>query len=149
MLLSKASINLLGAVVAIANNLILCGIFLARIYKYPRIEYWLGIFFISSIIPLIIMFANAFEAKREMLYFIQLILMISFIILELLLDYVFKIDFRHNQNILIPYVTLFYASFGGMIGIVSHSGKQWTIITVVTFLVMTTLSLFMHFKTNS
>ncbi len=149
MLLSKASINLLGTIVANVNNIILCGIFLARIYKYPKIEYWLGIFFISSIIPLIIMFVSAFETKRELLYFIQLILMISFIILELLLDYIFKIDFRHNQSIVIPYILLFYASFGGMIGIATHSGKQWTIITVIIFLIMTVLSLFMHFKTDS
>jgi len=146
---SKDSINLLGAIVANINNLILYGIFLSRIYKNPKIEYWLGVIFLLSIVPLVVMFILSFETKREWLYFIHLLLMISFILLEFLLDYFFKIDFRHNQNIVIPYLVLFYASLGGMIGIASHAGKQWTTITVVTFLSMTALSLIMHFKTAS
>lgn len=146
---SKEEINLLGAVVANINNLILIFLFIARIYKYPRIEYWLGIVFMLSIIPLAIMLIRAFDSKREVLYFIQLILMIGFIIVEFLLDYLFKIDFRHNGSYVIAFVTLFYASLGGMIGIASHAGKQWTIATVITFLLMTAVSLVMHFKTDT
>lgn len=149
MLESKDNINLLGSIIANLNNVFLVGIFLSRIYKYQSIEYWLGILFISSFIPLILMLVKAFEMNRPLLYFIQLILMISFILLELLLDYILKIDFRQNRNILIPYITLFYASFGGMIGIASQAGRSWTIITIITFLVMTFLSLFMHFKTGT
>ena len=149
MIFSKDSINLLGAIVANINNIILTGIFLARIYKYPRIEYWLGILFLSSIIPLILMLINATETKREILYFIQLILILGFIVLEFILDYLFKIEFRQNQNIVIPYLFLFYASFGGMIGIASQAGKPWTVITIITFLLVTALSFIMHFKTNA
>jgi len=146
---SKESINLLGAIIANINNILLIILFSARIFKYPRIEYWLGIIFMLSIVPLVLMFAKAFEAKRELLYFVQLFLMISFIVFEFILDYLLKIDFRHNVIIVIPFLTLFYASLGGMIGIASQSGKQWTIITVITFLLMTALSLFMHYKTDS
>ena len=92
---------------------------------------------------------KSFEFKRTILYNVQLILMMSFIVLELLLDYILKIDFRQNINIVIPYVILFYASLGGMIGIASQGGNQWSIVTVITFLLMTVFSLFMHFKTGS
>ncbi len=149
MLESKDNINLLGSIIANLNNVFLIGIFLARIYKYPTIEYWLGLLFISTIIPLILMLVKAFEMNRPLLYFVQLILMISFILLELLLDYILKIDFRQNRNIVIPYVTLFYATFGGMIGIASHTGKSWLLITIFTFLLMTFFSLFMYFKTGT
>ena len=149
MLESKHSIDLLGSIIANVNNILLIGIFLARIYKYSKIEYWLGIIFILSIIPLTLMLLESFAFNREGLYYVQLILMMSFIVLELILDYLLKIDFRQNRSVLIPYVTLFYASFGGMIGIASHSGKQWTIITVITFLLMAAASLIMHFKTDS
>jgi hypothetical protein len=149
MLESKHSIDLLGSIIANVNNILLIGIFLARIYKYSKIENWLGIIFILSIIPLTLMLLESFAFSREGLYYVQLILMMSFIVLELILDYLLKIDFRQNRSVLIPYVTLFYASFGGMIGIASHSGKQWTIITVITFLLMAAASLIMHFKTDS
>jgi len=149
MLESKESVNLLGSVVANINNILLTFLFLARIYKYPKIEYWLGIVFMLSIVPITYMLIKAIESKRAILYFVQLSLMIIFIVVEFLLDYLLKLDFRQNQNYVIPFLILFYASFGGMIGIASHSGKQWIVITVITFLLMTTVSLIMHFKTNT
>ena len=149
LLTSKENINLIGALIANLNNILLLFIFVSRIYKYQKVEYWIGIVFILSIIPLLLMFVKAFEMDRHLLYFIQLSLMIGFIILEFALDYLLGVDFRNNQNIVIPYITLFYASFGGMIGIASQAGKSWAIVTVITFLTMTFLSLFMHFKTGS
>lgn len=146
---SKESINLLGSVIANINNILLIFLFLIRICKYPKIEYWLGVVFMLSIVPLTYMFIKAIEYKRAIIYFIQLSLMIGFIVVEFLLDYLLKLDFRQNQNYVIPFLILFYASLGGMIGIASHSGKQWTVITVITFLLMTIISLIMHFKTNT
>jgi hypothetical protein len=147
---SKENINLLGALIANINNILLTILFLARINKYPRAEYWFGIIFMLSIIPLMFMFINAIgDSSRNFLYFVQLILIIGFIVLEFFLDYLLKIDFRQNRTFVIIYLTVFYASFGGMIGIASHAGRQWTLITVITFVLMTTFSLLMHFKTNT
>lgn len=147
---SKESINLLGALIANINNILLTMLFLARINKYPKLEYWLGIIFMLSIIPLFFMLVNAFSANiSNVLYFIQLILMIGFIVLEFLLDYLLKMDFRQNKKFEIIYLTIFYASLGGMIGIASHAGKKWIVITVITFLIMTATSLIMHFKTHT
>lgn len=146
---SKEIINLSGSVIANINNILLIFLFLARIYKYPKIEYWLGVIFMLSIVPLTYMLIKAIESKRAIIYFVQLSLMIGFIFVEFLLDYLLKLNFRQNQNYVIPFLILFYASLGGMIGIASHSGKQWTVITVITFLLMVTVSLIMHFKTNT
>jgi hypothetical protein len=146
---SKENINLLGSILANINNLLLIFIFLARINHYPRTEYFFGLIFIITVIPLAWMFIKAFEFSQSFIYFLQLGLMIIFILVELILDYILKLDFRHNRNIVIPYVTLFYASFGGMIGIASQSGKIWTIVTILTFLIMVGLSLSMHFKTGT
>ncbi len=146
---SKESINLLGSVITNINNILLIFLFLARIYKYPKVEYWLGVVFLLSIVPLTYMLIKAVESKKTMIYFVQLSLMIGFIVVEFLLDYLLKLDFRQNQNYVIPFLILFYASLGGMIGIASQSGQQWTVITVITFLLMTIISLIMHFKTNT
>jgi len=147
-LLSEESIDLMGSIVANVNNLLLIGIFLLRIYKLNKVEYWLGILFILTLIPLTVMFINAFQTDRSILYFFQLILMMSFIIAELFLDYILKIEFRKNRAFVIPYVTLFYASLGGMIGIAGHGGSVWSMATIITFLLMTTFSLIMHHKTG-
>jgi hypothetical protein len=146
--MTKNNINLLGALIANLNNILLIAIFIARINRYPKTEYWLGLIFILSVFPLVYIFVKSFEFDRTNLYYIQLILMISFIIVELLLDYILKIDFRQNNTLLIPYAILFYASLGGMIGIAGQSGKQWTIITVVTYFIMVYFSWFAHYKTK-
>ena len=146
---SRESINLLGSVIANTNNILLIFLFLSRIYKYPKLEYWLGIVFMLSIVPLTCMLIKAIESKRAVIYFVQLSLMIAFIAVEFILDYLLKLEFRHNQNYVIPFLTLFYASLGGMIGIAGQSGKLWTVITVITFLLMTMVSLIMHFRTNT
>ena len=145
----KNTLDLTGSIIANFNNVILILIFAARIYHYPRVEYWLGILFILTIIPLIFILANSLSMERPLLYYIQLILVIFFIVVELLLDYILQINFRNNSEILIPYLILFYAPFGGMIGVASRSGKGWTIITIISFLIMTAASLTMHFKTST
>ena len=148
MLESIQHINLIGSITANLNNFLLSGIFISRIYNKRRIEYWLGIFFIFTIIPLIFLLVEAITFERSLLYFIQIILMIAFIILELILDYIIKPDFREKKKTLIPYITLFYASTGGMIGVAGQSGKTWSIITINTFLLMVIFSLIMHIKTE-
>ena len=74
--------------------------------------------------------------------------MIVFIVIELLLDYIFKIDFRNIKWMTITYVIFFFTATGGMIGIASHAGKIWTITAIILFWVMTILSFVQHVKTR-
>lgn len=132
--------NLVGAIVANLINVLLITVFIARLSHRPKIEYWLGIAVISTIVPLVYLFITAVGFKRPFLYFIQIGLMIGYLVVELLLDYVLKVDFRQNQGIVIPYVTLFFAGTGGMIGVASHAGKVWTVVTIISFLIMAILA---------
>jgi hypothetical protein len=43
------------------------------------------------------------------LYYIQIGLMLAWLVLELFLDYMLKIDFRHIRWAVVVYVTLFFA----------------------------------------
>jgi len=66
--------------------------------------------------------------------------MIVFIIVEFLLDWYPKVDFRDNLTIIIPYVMLFFGATDGMIGVASLAGKRWAVITVASFLIMAVLA---------
>ncbi len=66
--------------------------------------------------------------------------MIVFIIVEFLVDWYPKIEFRNNLLIVIPYVMLFFGATGGMIGVASLAGKRWTVVTVLSFLIMLALA---------
>jgi len=140
--------NLVGAIVANLINMLIMSVFIARLCNKPKIEYWFGIILVLCIVPLFYLSISAIGFKRPFLYFIQIGLMIAYIVVELILDYILKVDFRHNQSIVIPYIILFFSGTGGMIGVASHAGKVWIIVTVISFLLMTILSFVQHYITG-
>lgn len=143
-----AKLNLLGAYVAIVILLTSSLIFIFRLNNNSTAEYWTGLLFILMIFPLIFLIHKSIHLERSKLYYIQLGLMIGFILLELLLDYIFKVNFRASKLLLIFYVTMFFAGTGGMIGVASLAGKQWAVISIILFLIMTSLAFYQRFKTG-
>jgi len=140
--------NLMGALVAVMIYLLCIAVFLLRLGNYKTAEHWVGVAFLLAGVPLIYMLLTAHGFQRPSIYYLQAGLMITFILVELLLDYVLKIDFRHTQWMVIIYVTLFFASTGGMIGIASLAGKFWTILSVILFLIMAGLAFYQRAKTG-
>ena len=141
-------LNLLGAYIAVFILFTSILIFVFRLTNQQVAEYWTGVAFMLSIIPIVYLIYSSTYIERPKLYFIQLGLMIGFIIVELLLDYILKFDFRHTKWMAIPYATFFFASTGGMIGIASQAGKLWSIISVVLFFIMFGLAFFQRAKTG-
>lgn len=140
--------NQLGSILAV-SILALCSlIFVFRLAGSRQAEYIAGIVFMLTAIPLIYLLVAAGSLDRPPLYFIQIGLMLAFIVAELVLDYLFKVDFRHVPWMTVCYVTLFFAATGGMIGIAANSGRLWTVAAVVVFLVMTFLAFYQRRKTG-
>jgi len=132
--------NLFGAIVANIINTSSISLFILRLLGKPDIGHWIGILVQLSIIPLAYLLYSAKSLKRAKIYYIQISLIIVFIIVEFLLDWYPKIDFRDNLTIIIPYVMLFFGATGGMIGVASLAGKRWTVITATSFLIMAVLA---------
>lgn len=141
-------LNILGASISVFFMTICSLIFIFRLFRQQTVEYWLGIAFLLTAIPLIYLLYTANQLQRPTIYYIQLGIMIVFIIIELLLDYIFKIDFRNIKWMTITYVIFFFTAAGGMIGIASQAGKIWTITAIILFWVMTILSFVQHAKTG-
>ena len=141
-------LNLFGA--CIANFILITGsiIFIFRLINHHTAEYWAGIAFMLAAIPIVFLIYSSTNFERSILYYIQLGLMIGFIIIELLLDYIFKVDFRHTKWIAISYTMVFFASTGGMIGVASHAGRPWSLSAIILFLIMTALAFIQHAKTG-
>jgi hypothetical protein len=139
---------LLGAWLAILIFALCILIFTFRLTGHQKIEYWLGILFLLTAIPLGYLLFTASGLNRPILYYIQVGLMIVFIVVEFLLDYLLKTDFRHTRWMTISYVTIFFAATGGMIGIASLAGKSWTIVSIILFLSMTVLAFYQRAKTG-
>lgn len=141
-------INIMGAVVALFI-LVTCNlIFVARLSHLPRTEYWLGVAFLTASLPLVYLLISAKGYQRAPLYYIQIGIMLSFMVAELMLDYIFQIEFRRIRWMVILYVILFFGGTGGMIGIASQAGRIWTVSAVILFLIMTFLAFWQRAKTG-
>ncbi len=140
--------NILGSTTALCIYLLCILIFIFRLYGKSKTEYYLGLAFLITSLPLIYLLVTAIQFQRSTLYYVQLSLMLLFIITECLLDYILKIDFRSTRWMAITYTMLFFAGTGGMIGVASLSGNGWSITSIVLFLVMAFFAFYQHVKTG-
>ena len=132
--------DLVGAITANVYMLLIIAIFIARILGLLEISRWIG--FTSSLVifPLLYLFIVGLRTSRRKIYFAWLALMILFVLFELIIDQILRVDLRSQQSSVIPYVMFFFAATGGMIGVASQAGKTWAITTVIIFLIMATLA---------
>jgi len=136
--------NLIGAISANVYMLLIIALFAARILGWLEIERWIGIVSSLILIPLIYLFVVGLKTNRRMIYFVWLGLMILFVLFELIVDDILRVDFRSVQWTVIPYVMFFFAATGGMIGVARQAGKAWSMVTYMIFLVMAVLTFVQH-----
>jgi hypothetical protein len=137
---SEPVADLIGAITANVYMLLIIAVFVARILGLLEISRWIG--FTSSLVifPLLCLFVVGLRTSRRKIYFAWLALMILFVLFELIIDQILRVDLRSQQSSVIPYVMFFFAATGGMIGVASQAGKTWAITTVIIFLIMATLA---------
>ncbi len=132
--------NLLGAMVAVAFFASAILVFLFRLLGRHQYGHLMGYFEFILIIPLILLLLTAPHLHRPALYYIQIGCMLAWLIVEALLDYALKIEFRNAMWMVIIYVMLFFAGTGGMLGVATNAGRSWSIAAIVLFLVMAVLT---------
>ncbi len=132
--------NLLGAIVAhviYASSIVT---FLARLFWRVPPGHWVGIPLLLMAFPLGYLLVVAPQLRRPALYYIQVGLMLLWIVAAFVLDYVLKVDFRDTRWAVISYVVFFFAALGGMIGVSALAGRAWTLSAVVLFFVTLALA---------
>lgn len=132
--------NLLGATVTLIIYFSCILVFISRLVSRPQYGHGLGYVQLVMALPLVYLILKAPQLERPALYYIQIFLMLLFLLVELLLDYILKIDFRQVRWMVISYVTLFFAATGGMLGVVALCGRVWTISGIILFLIMAILT---------
>lgn len=96
-------------VLGLLHNLLLTGVFYSRCVKNENLIRKFGLSYLILVIPLsIISLILSIIEGEESLYTIFLTVVLIYLLIELLFDWVLKIDFRHNWKLLIPYLALYY-----------------------------------------
>ncbi len=85
--------NLLGALVAVVFYA--SAIFVFRLLDRPQYGHWIGFIELLLALPLGYLLLTARQLERPVLYYVQIGLMLVWLLVELLLDYILKIDFRN------------------------------------------------------
>ena len=128
-------LNLLGAVVAHVIFISSIVTFAGRMLFDLGPGHWIGTPILLMALPLGYLLVVARKLRRPPLYYVQISIMLLWLIALFMIDYVFKYDFRDTRWMVIGYVTLYFAGIGGMIGISALAGKAWTRSAVILFFI--------------
>jgi hypothetical protein len=121
---------------AIAFNLLIAAIFIAQ--KLGK-EGWVksfGILLLWLLVPLALVFVSYWRAGREKWILVSFGLVFLYMLVELLLDYVFKVDFRSKPIIHVPYIILEYIALFSLIGIAFEIDRAWGTIVAICFWIL-------------
>jgi hypothetical protein len=120
----------------IANfvNLLVTGVFIARGNGYERTEYVLGLAVVAMALPTMTIVVLNIIHQREWWTIVLPLPLILFCLMELLLDYVLKLDFR-NTGLIWLYIPIFYLGLWGMIGYEFLIGRIYGFITLATYFI--------------
>ena len=134
-------------VVCLANliNIVMVFLFLARIlFLHPMFEEFLGIIAIAMGFSLGYIALVNWRNGRDKWETYLLIPVFLFFIVELLLDYILRIDFR-NSVLVGPYILFYYFGLWGLIGYAFRFNKKWGFVTLFTYFFNMILSVLQHF----
>jgi len=132
--------DLIGALTACLYMLLVIVMFIARIAGWSPMGHWLGFGTSLALIPVIYLLVVGIMQGRPLKYRIWLGMMASFLVFELVVDQILKLDLRSSPAITIPYVMFFFAATGGMLGVASLAGRKWMITGIVLYFTMGTLA---------
>ena len=128
--------DLLFVLSAVAFNLLIASIFLASKKNNLQLVRRIGILMLLLALPLAIVFiAYLVEGRplRIMIYFLGILL---YMLVEWLLDFVFKYDFRSKAITHVPYILLEYVALFSLIGISFDIDRTWGYIVSVSFWIL-------------
>jgi len=107
--------------------------FLSRMLFGTQPGQWLGIPILLMVFPLAYLLIKPPKQGQPILHYIQVGLMFLWIIVLFLVDYVFRVNFRQTQWMVVSFVVLYFAGMGGMMGVTAQAGRGWTISAVILF----------------
>jgi hypothetical protein len=128
---------------AIVFNLAISGLYLAVKFENQFLLKVCGFIVVLLIIPFTITLIGYLKSKSIKRKIIMNLIILFYLVIELFLDYIFKIPFRDILSIHIPYIIIFYAAAYSMIIIVWRANWKRGLIVLLTFLILIACLIYM------
>ena len=131
---------------AIAFNLLIAGIFVAQKKERPNLVRIFGILWLSLAIPLAVVFIHYLVVGRPLWVMAYFGFIFLYILVELLLDYILKIEFRQKWTIHAPYIILEYIALFGLIGISFSVDRTWGFLVSFSFWILLASLIYLYWS---
>lgn len=125
--------DLVFVITSVVFNLLIAGIFIADKMQRTALIRIFGIIWLFLAIPLAIVFVHYLLTVRELWIMVCFGGIFMYMIVELLLDYVLKVEFRKKLSTHVPYIVLEYLALFGLIGISFSIDKAWGYVVSISF----------------
>jgi hypothetical protein len=121
---------------AVMFNLLIAAIFIAQKLGREKLVGTFGILWLWLIIPLALVFVSYWQEGRETRILVSFGLVFFYMLVELLLDYVFKVDFRSKALTHVPYIILEYVALFSLIAIAFDVDQVWGWVVTICFWIL-------------
>jgi hypothetical protein len=123
-------------ITAVVFNLQVSGVYLAGKQKHFDLVKIFGAVMLSLALPLAIVFVYYMAVGRERWITIAFVFIFLYLFVELLFDFILKIEFRKKPALHIPYVILFYIVEIVFIAVAFSINATWGYLVSVSFWVL-------------
>jgi hypothetical protein len=123
-------------------------VFVVRLIGLSGWDRWFGLAALTVVIPMLYLLGRGIKDDRPAIYFVWIAVVLVFQAVEFMLDFVLWLDFRGTTSIVIPYVVLFFAALGGLLGLTSQAGRHWIWAAGPLFLIVGILAFASRFRTG-
>lgn len=125
--------DIIFGISAVAFNLLIAGVFIASRHEKMRLVRQIGIGLIALGIPFVVVLYHTLTAGYNQYVSFALAVVLVYILVELLLDFILMYDFRSRFITHFPYVLLEYGAFAGLIYTSFTISDCWGWAVSVTF----------------
>ena len=91
---------------------------------------------VSMIVPFAVTLIGYLRAKESKKTIISNAIVLFYLVLELLLDYVLRIPFREILAIHVPYIVVFYAALFSIMAVSFEKNKKMGYVVIATFWIL-------------
>lgn len=121
---------------SIIFNIAVSGVYLTSKFNNQVLLQYFGAIVVLLSIPFTISLIGYIKEKAKKRIIISHIIILSYLLLEVMLDYVLKIPFREILALHVLYIIVFYAATFSMIGVARIISRKMGLLVLVTFFIL-------------
>ena len=125
-------------------NIVVSGVYLSSKFDNGILLGTFGTIVVLLTIPFTVSLVGYLKDKTEIERIISLVIILLYLILEIVLDYIVKIPFRDILALHIPYIIIFYAAAFSMIGVSFNINRKMGFVVLTTFWILIGCLIYMY-----